>query len=272
MSRTAWRWVLIGVSFWVLGPLAMKLMSGVRAPDGGAEASLLLSESPLMALGACAVAFALAGAAGAAGSWAFGVRTGLFVAGLVLVWPAWEGGTVLGILRRTQSVGSLRTLGFEGVVVAVATVALGYVVARSGAGAGGRSEGVERPRRGFELADVVGPTVGLIVGAIGAAATARSEMAGQVIAAAFVAGLVGTLASVLFNSRVNPAVVLSGLAMLAFIGPASGAVIDGANAVRHVYDGTITPLARLTPLHWAAGLLLGVPVGASWASGLVKKV
>lgn len=259
------------VAFWGLGPLAMMLMGHVRAPDGGPEATLLLSESPAMALGAAAVVFALAAGAGAVGSWAFGVRSGLFAAGMVLVWPAWESGTVMGLLRRTQSGGSLGTLQFEGLLVAFATCMVAIVVARTDRGAKLTLSGTEAGLRGIRMNDLVGPIVGLVAGGFGAAACARTEMPGQVIASAFVAGLLGTLASTLFNPRMNPAGVLMGLSLLAFIGPLSGKVLDGTEAVRHVYEGTIIPLARLTPMHWAAGLLLGVPVGASWAAGLVKK-
>lgn len=247
--------------------MALMLMSGVRAPDGGPEASLLLSESPATALGAAAVIFVMAAAVGALGARAFGTRSGLFIAGLVLVWPAWESGTVMGILRRTQSGSSLSTLRLEGLIVAAATIVVGIIVARFGRDTLATNA---EPRK-VSAGTVVGPLVGFAVAVIGASACARTEMAGQAIASAFVAGLLGTLAMMLFDSRVKPERVLMGLALLAFIGPASGAVIDGATAVQHVYDGTITPMARLTPLHWAAGLLLGVPVGASWASGLVKK-
>lgn len=251
--------------------MALMLMSGVRAPDGGPEASLLLSESPAMALGAAAIVFVMAAAVGALGARAFGTRSGLFIAGLVLVWPAWESGTVIGILRRTQSGSSLQTLGIEGLIVAAATIAAGIGLARFGGEVRAAPLAANAEPRKISAGAVVGPLVGLMVGMVGATACARTEMPGQAIASAFVAGLLGAMSAMLFDSRVKPEGVLLGLAMLAFIGPMSGALLDGTNAVQHVYDGTITPLARLTPLHWAAGLLLGVPVGASWASGLVKK-
>lgn len=271
MNRTVTRWVLLLAAFWVLGPVALMIMEGVRAPDGGPQASLLLAESPMRALAAAAAVFVIAGIAGVIGGRLFGVRTGFFSAGLVLVWPAWELGTVLGIVRREQSVSAFASLRLEGVLVALATIAAGFAIGRFSREAPAAPAGKPAIRAKFAAGDFMGPGAGLIAGAVAATACARTEMPGQAIAAAFAAGVLGALVAAMLSVHLRPAWVLAGLALLAFIGPASGAMIDGSQAVAHLYSGTITPLARLTPMHWAAGLMLGVPIGCSWAAGLIKR-
>lgn len=268
MTRPVLRWIVVLVAFWVLGPLAASLTGAVRAPDGGPDTSMLVSESRLFAIGAVAASFALALLAGAVGSRGFGTRTGFFAAGLVLVWPAWKSGTVMGILRDTQSGGTLWTLAIEGFVIGTATAGIAFLIARCSPDSSPTKPSGSNPE---PAALPLGPLVGLAAGAVGALACARTELPGQAIAAAFAAGLVGAMAAMLLDPRARPAPILAAVALLAFVGPASGAVLDGDLAIRHLYEGALTPLARLTPLHWAAGLLLGVPVGASWASGMIRK-
>jgi hypothetical protein len=78
------------------------------------------------------------------------------------------------------------------------------------------------------------------------------------------------MAAALIRPRIPLGPVAAALLALAFVGPASGAILDADAAVRHLYEGTLTSTARLTPLHWIAGLLLGVPVGSSWAAGFAR--
>ncbi len=269
MARSLQRWVLILVAFWALGPAAAMLMNAVRAPDGGPDASIFLSESPIIAIAAAAAAFVLALLVGVIGSRMFGTRSGLFIAGLVIVWPAWTAGTVMGILRGTQSPHSLWTLALEGLLVAASTFAVAFIIDRAQPIAPNTPNILKAKPPSASLP--IGPIAALLAGIIAAFACAQTEMPGQAVAAAFFAGLLGSLVGTLADPRTRLAWLVAPLALLAFIGPASAAILDGDAAIPHLYAGTITPLARLTPLHWAAGLLLGVPVGASWAAGMLKK-
>lgn len=258
-------------AFWVIGPAAGWLATALRAPDGGPDTTLFLAESPAKAVGVFAASLAMAGVTGIIASRLFGVRSGFFAAGLVLVWPAWTAGTVMGVLRRTQSGATLWTIALEGVLIAAATAALAWVIGRAQPPVPGS---VPKPAKKIEIApwfSLFSISAGVVFGGVAAAAVARSELPGQAIAAAFAAGLAGTIAATAVNIRGRLPVIISGLALLAFVGPASAAVLDGNDAISHLYSGAIMPLARLTPLHWLAGLFLGVPVGASWISGLVKK-
>jgi hypothetical protein len=94
---------------------------------------------------------------------------------------------------------------------------------------------------------------------------------GQTLAAAVVAGITGTLVGRIVSHRAPLGSFLAGGLLLAAIGPAAGAIIDGQALVERVYAGTGFTLARIMPLDWIAGILIGVPVGASWAASMVQK-
>lgn len=257
------------VAFWILGPVAGWLAASLRAPDGGPDASILLSENTARAFGAFIVAIVLAAAAGWGASRAFGVRSGLFAAGLVLAWPAWAAGSVMGILRRTQTGSTLWTLAAEGAMIAVAAVLLASIIARAH-----RPPPAGPPVKKIQIApwfSLFALAAGVVLAGVAGAAVARSELPGQALAAAFAAGLIGTIAATAVNTRAQLASILSALALLACVGPASAAALEGTHAIHHLYEGSFMPLGRLTPLHWLAGLFLGVPVGSSWISGLMKK-
>lgn len=266
MSRSAWRWIVLTIAFWVLGPAAGWMMSRLRAPDGGPDVSILLAENPALSITAGAGAIGLAVAAGFAASRLFGARTGFFTAGLVLIWPAWASGSVGGILRRTQTGATLWTLAIEGVLVSAALMAGAWIIERVERKRDAGNAGV--PRKGLGLP--VSYAMAVAAAALAAWAVARTELPGQTIAAAFFAGLLGAMAAILADPRARMSHILAVAAVLLFLGPASAAAVQGDAVIQRLYDGSLIPLARPAPLQWAAGLLLGVPVGSSWAGSLVK--
>lgn len=273
MSRAISRWILLLTAFWVLGPAAAYLVTLRHAPNGGSDVSILITDSLTASIGTALVSLLLAIGAGLVGSRLFGTRTGLFAAGLVLVWPAWAAGSMNGIVRHAPSGSTFRLLAVEGLMLGLAAAAVAIMIAKVYRHpADGSNSGGKQPKSagsGARLMPALPIALGVAV--VAALAVARTELPGQTIAAAFAAGLLGAMAAAIVEPRLNPGVLLACLVALACIGPASAAVVEGDGSVRRFYAGTIMPMARITPMHWVAGLMLGVPVGASWASGFQRK-
>ncbi|MDX2116064.1 MAG: hypothetical protein SFZ24_10675 [Planctomycetota bacterium] len=269
MNSGVLRWILLGGAFWGGGPLAAWLTEGIRDPRGGYWASLLYSDDPVRAVLQAVGAFAVALVFAVAGARWFSVRSGLFAAGLVLVWPAWTVGSMTGIIRGARETPVFRLLVLEGALVASMCALVAFAVARAAAiGRGADEPSAGEERDGGKRALACGAA--LVGGVVGAFVVARTALPGQAVAAGVCAGLLGALGGGLIERRLSAALVLPVVAVLACAGPALGAVVNGTDPVRDLYAGTLTPLARLTPLHWAAGVLLGVPIGSSWVAGLGK--
>lgn len=266
MTKGLLRWLVLLVAFWVGGPVAGLLLGAMRAPDGGPDISVFISQSPAMSIARTLAALVIAAAMGIIGARFVSVRTGLFASGLVMSWGAWAAGTVSGILRSSQSPGSFRMLTLEGAVLGAVLIGLAWAVVRASRRAD--PAGAARASRG-EGAGALAAALG--VGALSAWAFAQSDSPGQALAAAGAAGAFGTFAASLIDHRAGLFRFIVVLAALAIVGPASAVILHGDSVIRHFYDGSVFPLARITPLHWIAGLLLGVPMGSSWAAGMIKK-
>lgn len=275
MARSTFRWILLGVALFVLGPIAGATAGWLRGIDGSADASLLISGTGIGGVLGVAVGFAIAAVAGIIASRLFGVRTGLFTAGLVLVWTAAKTGTVDAIARQAQEASVFRTLALEGVLVGVATFALGYLVVRAAPQATEAAPVDNLPTRYDQRTKDMSRTLGAIAacagaGAVAAMIVARSTLPAQAIIAAAAAGAAGAMIAMVIHQRTPIQWMLASLCVLAATGPASAGFAH-ADVIRSMYAGDLTPLARLTPLHWAAGLLIGLPVGLSWGASLIKK-
>ena len=115
----------------------------------------------------------------------------------------------------------------------------------------------------------------LVAGGLGAWLAAREDLKGQTIGAAAVAGaLGGTLARVLAPRAAGWTVVL-GVCLAGVVGMALAAGAGLREMVGALYgdgvNGTLAALGRVSPLDWAAGALMGAPVGMTWAGSMVEK-
>lgn len=266
MSKALLRWVMLGLAALVAGPAAGWLSGSLRAPDGGRDATALLSESPARGVAYLLGVVGIAGLLGVVTARLCSLKTGLFSAGLVLAWAAWAGGRVDGIVRRTQSGSCLWSLALEGAALGLVGMILGWIITRAAA------RHTEEPKRaGAGPVWLTGPPIGIVVGGLAAWAFARSDLAGQAIVAATMAGLCGTLVGRVVIHRAPVASFLAVGAVLAVVGPVSGVVMEGPHLVESVYAGSVFPLSRLMPLDWLAGSFLGVPLGAAWAASMLEK-
>lgn len=288
MLKSVLRWTFILTCLLVLGPIVYRATGALRDIDGGAATTLLINASPAKGLIIGGVCFVAAAIVGAVGAWFFSLGTGSACAGIILCWAAWGLGTIEDVVRRAGSSKDFTKLGIEGLAVMIVTAMLliGFmIIARkrqpaadqrhmpSGAVALGA----------FSLDDNAQPIPAFgaaMIGAIVAAVLATMLIAvtfsrGQTLAAcltgAIAAGLVAQFIASGFKVTLTPLVPAIAVALLAAAGPFVAQQMFGAQLTAAVYKNDFVGIARPISLDWAAGALLGVPVGIAWAGAVLDK-
>lgn len=305
MLQAALRWILPLTSLLVLGPLAGLLTGSLIAPDGGHDATPLLCDTPVFGVLAAVGVFVLATVGGVVTASQMGGGWGLASAGFVLAWGAWGTGTVDQILRRTQSGATFWTIAIEGALMGVLGLVSAVVILAAGrrhaadaaesatprasqAGFVGRvveevtGLGAALVGRGRDADDGESPSAGAVLlslvialaaGAVGAWLVAVEALKGQTFAAAAVAGIVAAAIGRVTTERSPATLYVLVVALLAVASPIAAAVMyPGAEgAVRAAYASNLIPVARILPLDWIAGGLVGVPIGLSWAASMTER-
>jgi hypothetical protein len=282
------RWSLLVASLLFVGPGCSLALSLLRDVDGGAATSMLISSSPLLGIAGGLLVFIGAGLVGVAGAYWFSMGWGYTCAGLVLAWGAWRIAPIDTLVRRSQGAGDLPWLAAEGLVAIALTLALAVVithVARKRQPSPTAHASLPPLRPGLHLFiehdDIarVAPVTGMAALAAGLAAgaiaylVAASMLKGQTFFAACAAGLAaGIVLQVIATgqrARASPALGVLAMALPALVGPIAAQVMQGEAIVQAAYAGTLFPPARVLSLDWAAGALLGVPVGMGWAGAML---
>jgi hypothetical protein len=293
MSKELFKWIDSMAAFFFVGPLAAWIVHArLRAPDGDPATTPLTSASPVLGFAVLVLAAALAMGMGVAAGKVFTRGRGYTIAGIVLAWVAWIGGTSLDLLGKGENPSVPYLLAAEGLgagvlVVLIAIMIEGFSpVAPEEAGPPHQSPLAPLGVRGaigsmctphaFQAAALAAVSAGLL-GGLAAFTTGR----GQAIAAGMIGGIAAGAASHLMlvtreHSR-PPSLVpgILGVVLLATAAPLiasfyHGQDLDGAaRAVDSVYRGQLLGIARLLPLAWLAGGLLGVPIGAGWAVAML---
>ncbi len=264
MSKSIWRWATLGAAFFVIGPIAARAIGSLATSTGAPVGSLLSASSLPAGVGVLLLIAIGAGIVAIVGAHRCSLRTGLFGAGLVVAWAAFSSAQVDVILRDRQAPGAFWLMTAEGVVLAITGLALAWAASRSGS-----SPPDERESHG--RSNGLGFLIGVVAGALGAAAIARSEMAGQTLAAGIAAGTLGTVLGRVVDRNSPTWAYVGAIGALAIVGPAAGAVVHGDQALTALYANDLVAIARLTPLDWLAGALIGVPIGSAWAASMVEK-
>ncbi|MDX2130437.1 MAG: hypothetical protein SFY69_00100 [Planctomycetota bacterium] len=287
MTRSALRWTLILSCLLVLGPLAMAALARVHDADGGRAATLLVNDTPGAALAGAALTIVAAGAVGLLGARFFSLNTGCLCAGLVVAWARWGLGTLDGLVRGESPGSVLPWLAIENVLAVAATVALALVMGRVAARyqPSVRPPGAAKPHAGGLLSSIVrgegAPVPALVAsGLVGMVAlvlatwlVAATPLRGQTLMAA-VAGTIacGAAAQLVASSmRCSLTPVTVGLFVLlaAGVSPLVASIMHGSRLVDAVFQGRVIGLALPLSLDWAAGALLGAPIGLSWGGAIV---
>lgn len=280
MIRSSLRWVLILGCLVVLGPLAARLTGGLRDASGGPATTLLVNATPGPALLAGVAALTLAAGSGLLGGWAFSMGTGLTCAGLVLAWARWGLGTLDAIVRRAGDGSDLVLLAVEGLAVGLLALGIGALIV----GASNRRQPDGGKGRGLLLLDaesganrrnatIAGVLAGAAAGALVTWLCAVTELRGQTLLAVVIGGIGAGAASHLagnsLRTSLSPLPAMAGLALVAGVSPLIAKGMHGDAMLAAVYGGKVLPLVRPVSLDWAAGALLGVPIGMGWAGAVL---
>ena len=266
MSRSVMRWVVIGVSVLVAGPVAGAVVAAIPAGDGSHDATALLSASPFFGLLMSVVAIGIATVMGVVGSRLVGPRTGLMCMGCVLTWAAMSTAQLDELARRGVGTGGLRVLAVEGLLLGLVAMAGGWLTIRAA-----RDEPAASRPEILSRAGALGVVVGVVVGLVVVFAVAQSTRSGQVIAATGLALLAGTTLGMVASQRAPMEAFLACGVVLAVACPALGAFLGSGSLLEQVNTGSTPTVARPMPFHWLAGLFLGMPVGAWWAKSMTEK-
>lgn len=255
--------IALAVSFAVIGPIAGLLIGSLRGTDGGTQATLLVGQSPIVGIISGLFAFGFAALAGASGSRAAGLNVGLGCAGLVLSWAAWLSGQLDEMVAVSRE-SPMPALILEGLLVSLMLGGIVWVVRRFSS---------DEPDPETEVgasAIAVALTAGLAISATAAWVVAIEPLKGQTIGAAFVAGLVGAATARLVFLRLPGWSAVCIPAALVVLGPLATQAMAG-DVVDAVFERSIFRLGWLMPMDWAAGALLGIPLGLAWTDGVVQQ-
>lgn len=281
MSKGVTRICVYVVSLFLIGPIAGALAGRWLGPDGGQAATALVSSQPLAGF---LVLCAIAGLAMLTGRFVARVSDAAAAtgcAGVVLAWAAFRSGPVADLYA--EGVTGPTTLAIEGALAGLlCLIAAAAVIANSV-----RYEGDEPPTEaahvqpGLATSDTA-RNLGLaftksgLMSAVAAAAAAIlfasivavNDLPGQTFAAAMVGGIAaGALARIVGAGVAEDAPVTSGflgVALAAALAPVIGSFMADSGLADAGRTGELLGVARLGPLDFAAGAMLGVPLGGRW--------
>ncbi|MCW5762269.1 MAG: hypothetical protein KIT88_03390 [Phycisphaeraceae bacterium] len=272
------RWVLPLLALFLVGPLVGTLVGGLRASDGGPDVTLLVGVSPVWGLMVGIVCVAAAALVGLAGAKFVDERTGMLSAGLVLSWAAWRTGLVTRVLALDPAAWTLVKLAIEGAIIAGAALVLAALMHTISSKHG---DGLARHGSPIKEIGSKAGLAGMAVGAFAALVIAHvvvfSPMRGQALLGAIIggiaAGALGRLTSIALSDKpVSPLPIYTSVVLAAAIGPLIGLFAPGSDRlVGAIAAGTVPGPVMVQPLDWAAGLLVGVPIGLGWAAASVGK-
>lgn len=265
MTRTIIIWICLALAALVAGPIAGEITGSLRALDGSEAATALLSTSSVMGLVKTLAAVGLAGLIGLITARLGSLSTGFAAASLTLCWAAWRSGRIDEILRRTQSASTFWTLAAESAILGVAGLLAAWAIIYSAPtpDTGGAAE--TKRESPWSTDGLTAAGLAVVVGGFSAMFIARSEMVGQTFAAALVAAMLGTtVGRVVRPNAPFIAFFIAGVA-LSILAPVAASFLHDQSLPSALNSGDLTPIARIMPLDWLAGMFMGVPLGAAWA-------
>lgn len=284
MRKAVFEWVTLLTALVIVGPFVALPLAWLTTASGAADATPLTSTQPALGIGYSLLAMLGALLTGWLGTKTVSRGMGMAAAGFVLVWVAARSGAGAMILRDAPSANAAALrLTVEAAILALPTLLLVTLVnkprplesddtvyplteCRCGLLEGLRdcltSRGIQ-----IVLAAAVGAVIGCVFASIG-------FLKGHGLFAGFMGGLIGGAAGGLLLAGVeNPRPALApyvGVVLVMIAAPMAGSLYYG-NALRTVaVSGELFGPARLIPMDWIAGMLLGVPWGLSWLASSVK--
>lgn len=273
MVKATLRWTFLLAALFVLGPLAYAATHHLRDASLGHATTLLVGGSLSAGLLAGLIVFALAAGAGALGARFFALPAGLTGAGFILVWGAWGLGTLDAIVRRTRESSDLPILAFEGLLVMSIAILVGWGLERIAP----PPDPVDDSRSTPPNAKIIAASSAAcaVVGGLAVWIFCVTTLKGQTVASAAIAGLLGAAAAQLvaafMGSSIGVIPPMIGMAIIALAGPLSARAMHGSEFVQAVFNAGVLPLAKPLSLDWAAGAMIGIPIGLSWAGSMLER-
>ncbi len=267
MRTTIARWGVLAISALIAAPTLAALCNRLSlAGDGGPASTILVSVFPAKSAFGVLLAYAVALILGSVGAILAGPRTGWAAAAITLMGPAWASGTMIDLLRWADAPGSLYRLAAESLVLAVLTVALAWVIARLG-----KAEQRDGSDRLLARSTGIGVVAGLVAGTVGVWIITQDTTKGQAIGGAVMGGIFAACAGRIASPRASALAFILVTVTLGVAGPMLGAMMHGGEALRAIYEARFVHMALPLPLDWAAGALLGVPLGLNVAGSLMER-
>ncbi|MCC6427592.1 MAG: hypothetical protein IT435_12320 [Phycisphaerales bacterium] len=293
MNREFARNITLFAQLLAIGPLAAAALTFLRATDGGPVISPLINSTPLLGAIIAIAIIVIAAITGILDARFFGPRSGLAGAGLILLWASWRTGET-GLLL-TSSAKAPAMLAIEGALIGILTllvierIAIQAVHHASPSTSGSpaplnppdadaldalRFHALLRP------SSLVAILAAILSGGLAAWLIAFHGAKGQTLFAAILAGIAAGAAAAIVsagsggsarpgNAKAGPAdPVLSASAAMAILGilaPLAATIIHKGNLANAILTGNLFNPSHLGAFDWAAGALLGVPVGLGWA-------
>jgi hypothetical protein len=279
------------VALLLAGPVAWVLMRGLDDAQGGHGTSLVLSSSPVMGVARGLGVVLISAAVGVISARMVSLQWAMWNSGVVLAWAASGLGSMTQIVQaRGEATGVLPMLAAEAALLAVMVVPLAMVIEKIASGTaqmGTRSEDEDDEPLGKRRALLAGAVV---VAGAGVAVIAGLAMISNHVGQGVFAVIIGCMAGGVGASILRPAALhraggqkaIDGIgwpivagAMLAGVGSLLAMHVMGPRAGRlteAVLGVTLWGGGRITPMAWAAGALMGAPLGLWLASGLVHRV
>jgi hypothetical protein len=279
MSREFIRNIAVTLQLILLGPLVGGLLTMLRAGDGGTSISPLLSSSPAMGFILLVVVCVLSVIIGLVDGRVFGVRSGMRGMGIILGWAAIHTGRTEDILRINAPLMVSIKFAVEALILSIGVV---WFV-RQLAVMTDRAERLASPEKGPELAvasiargaSLMAAGAACIGGLVAAWFAAFHGAKGQTLFAGMVGGIAaGAFAAIVSagsesksgERTVDPVIsACLGMALASVVAPFSIAFLSGPDPLASALAGKLFRLGHLNGLDWAAGALVGIPVGLGWA-------
>ncbi|KAA0212973.1 MAG: hypothetical protein DYG94_13455 [Leptolyngbya sp. PLA3] len=271
------------LALFIVGPVITLPLAALRGVDAGHDVSLLVGANPLLGILLGGTLLLAAAVYGWLSARLIDARTGTLSAGFLLAWAAWRTGSMEWLFRLQPGSGTLIRLSVESTILGVGALVICLLIVGSGRG---RHENPHADLPGPHLGSLkqlANPQVlaGVGVGALAALVIAHlvafNPLRGQALVAAVLASIAaGALTRLVIGAAANreapSASPYAAVALAGIVGPVIGFITPGAarldDAALH---GTLLGPLLVQPLDWAAGMLIGTPIGLAWAGAAVHK-
>ncbi len=287
IPRITIRWIFLLGALFVVGPLSSRVTAGLTAIDGSQHTSLLVGSNMGAGILATIIVFALCAAIVLPGAAITGPRRGMLLACFCLSWASWTTGSVDEIIRSLRGGSPVQTLVMEAVLVGVlmlllllAILRVGKVQDRGPDGldfAAGKKAVAENLRGLVSLGGLAGLAAAVVMGGLVAWIFAIEPLKGQAVFAALLGGIAAGagahMVSITVADEDHPAPTITpfvAIALLAVIGPIAMQAMADGDLRAASFAGKLFPLGHILPLDWAAGGMLGVPIGVTWARSMIE--